>query len=212
MLDPDRLIDITLPIRPDMLLYPGDPAPTVRRLASIEAGDPLTLSELSLGCHVGTHVDAPAHFIAGGATVDALDRRCFCGPATVLDLTRRSLVAAEDVRRLDAPSGRHLLLKTDNAALLRQPFSPAYCTVSVPAAEALLALRPLSVGFDYYSLDPVSEVVFPAHAVLARGGVPVFVCLDLSQVQAGDYEFLAMPLPVAGVEALPVRAMLLPTG
>ncbi len=211
MFDPDRLIDITLPIRQDMLVYPGDPAPVVRRLSSIANGDSLTLSEVTLGCHVGTHVDAPAHFIAGAATVDQLDRRCFMGPATVLDLTGRTVVTEADVRGLTAHRERHLLLKTDNAAHLRSDrFPTAYCTVAPEAATALLAREPLSIGIDFYSLDPPSEDAFPAHLAVARQGRPVFVCLDLSGIAAGDYTFLAAALPVVGVEAMPVRAFLLP--
>ncbi len=211
MLDPDRLIDLTLPIRPDMLLYPGDPVPVIRTLASIEHGDPLTLSEITLGCHVGTHVDAPAHFVAGGATVDRLDRRHFIGPATVLDLTGRSVIMASDIHAAAPRRGRHLLLKTDNAALLRsERFVDTYCTVAPEAAEALLAKEPLSVGIDYYSFDPALDASLPAHTRLAMQGVPAFVCLDLASVAAGDYVFLAFPLPLAGVEALPVRAFLLP--
>lgn len=211
MFDPGRLIDITLPIRPGMPLYPGDPAPVVRQLASLDRGDKLTLSEVTLGCHIGTHVDAPAHFIAGGATVDALDRSCFAGPAVVLDLTGKSAITAADLHVQSVPRGRHVLLKTDNSALLRSgPFDPAYCTLSVAAAEALLALAPLSIGFDYYSLDPPSERDFPAHVAVARAGRPVFVCLDLSGVPAGAFTFLGFPLAVAGVEAMPVRAFLAP--
>ncbi|MBS0641840.1 MAG: cyclase family protein [Proteobacteria bacterium] len=211
MIDPVRWIDITLPIRPDMPLYPGDAAPCVRRLASLESGDPLTLSEITLGCHVGTHIDAPAHFVAGGATVDQLDRACFVGPAVVLDLTGRKVITASDVQRLTVPPRRHILLKTDNSALLhRGGFDPAYCTLSVAAAAALLALAPLSIGIDYYSLDPPAEADLPAHRAVALAGRPVFVCLDLSGVSAGSFTFIGLPLPVAGVEGMPVRAFLVP--
>ncbi|MBI2816373.1 MAG: cyclase family protein, partial [Acidobacteria bacterium] len=82
--DPRSAIDITIPMRAAMPLYPGDAPPLVRRVSCIADGSPLKASELVMGCHVGTHVDAPAHFINGGATIDQLSLRHFYGNAVVL--------------------------------------------------------------------------------------------------------------------------------
>lgn len=202
-------VDISILMHADMPLYPGDAPPQVRRLSSISNGSPLTSSELAMGCHVGTHVDAPAHFVNRGATIDQLDLRHFYGNAVVLEFPGLNRITAEDVRDLEIRSGWHILLKTRNSALLRQPhFDPQYCYVTPEAVRALLAFQPLSLGFDYYSLDPPSTTDFPAHIEVARSGIPVFVCLDLSDASPGEYLFTALPLRVTNVEGIPVRAVL----
>ena len=204
-------LDITVPMDAGLALYPGDTPPVLRRLSSIAQGAPLTASEITIGCHVGTHVDAPAHFIAGGPTVDQLPLGHFYGPAVVLEFSSRERITAEEISRAAIPPARHLLLKTRNSALLSQSrFHRDYCYLTPQAAEVLLARQPLSLGFDYYSLDPPGENAFPAHRLIARAGLPAFVCLNLQHVQPGAYTFVALPLPLAGLEAIPVRAVLFP--
>jgi len=202
-------IDISLPIKPDMLLYPGDRPPLLRRLSSLELGDLLTSSELSIGCHVGTHVDAPAHFCRGGATIDQLSIRHFVGPAIVVETPGTNRIEAADLIKSNIPSNHHVLLKTDNSLHLHtSEFRPQHCCLAPEAAQYVLSFDPLSIGFDYYSLDPPSECAFPAHTLVANHGVPVFVCLDLSEVRPGPYEFIAIPIPVVGAEGMPVRALI----
>jgi arylformamidase len=207
------LRDLTLPLGPNTPLYPGDPAPALERVSDLARGDALTASELRLNLHVGTHVDAPGHFLAGGALVADLPLERFCGPARVLDLRGRKRIEPADLAAQAPPRAQHLLLRTDNAPLLRGPFTPSYAHLSREAAEYLAGLEPLSVGIDYYSVDPPDAPEgFPAHLALARAGVPVFVCLDLGAVEPGAYRFTALPLPLCAAEASPVRAVLFPAG
>lgn len=202
-------IDLTLKVRRGMPLYPGDHAPRLRRLASLDAGDALTTSELTINCHVGTHADAPAHFLADGATIDRLARTHFFGEACVLDLRHLEHVTDAEMRSVEVPRHRHIILKTRNTPLLkRRTFTADYCHVRVEAMARILDRAPLSIGIDYYSLDPVSEDRFPAHRLVAEAGLPVFVCLDLRNVEAGNYAFSAFGLPLAGAEAVQVRAFL----
>ncbi|MBN1344414.1 MAG: cyclase family protein [Phycisphaerae bacterium] len=204
------VFDITLEVSGATLVYPGDAAPVIERVSDIREGDALTASRLSMGCHVGTHVDAPAHFLADGATVDELSLECFHGPAVVVDMRGKDVIGRSDVEAAGLPEGHHILLKTDNSLLLRQTtFSERYCTVSAEAAACLAARRPRAIGFDYYSLDPVETRTYAAHVALARAGIPVFVCLDLSEVPPGGYTFVGLPLRLRGVEAAPVRAVLM---
>jgi arylformamidase len=203
------VIDISLPIKPDMLLYPGDHPPQLRRLLSLELGDLLTASELLIGCHVGTHVDAPAHFCRGAVTVDQLNIRHFVGPAIVVEVPGTNRIGAADLVKSAIPSNHHVLIKTDNSMHLHtSEFRPQHCYLAPEAVHYVLSFDPLSIGFDYYSLDPPSESAFPAHTLVANRGLPVFVCLDLSTVCAGRYEFIATPIPLKGAEGMPVRALL----
>ena len=196
-----RIIDITIPIHAAMPLYPGDAPPSLRRLQSIAAGDRLTASELTFGVHIGTHVDAPAHFVEDGATLDRLPLEHFMGPAVMVPIGAIGSWAI--------PHQRHVLVKSSNSARLAQAaFDPAYESLSAAQTAVLLRSEPLSIGFDYYSLDPADSPDCPNHLAVARRGIPVFVCLNLAGVEPGDYVFTALPLPVAGLEGCPVRAVL----
>ncbi|MDA1312443.1 MAG: cyclase family protein [Acidobacteria bacterium] len=202
-------LDLTLSIDGQLIVYPGDPAPRVHRLSSIAKGAALTVSSLELGCHVGTHVDAPSHFLRDGASLDQLPLAHFHGPAQVVDMGERDAITAKDVQSLSVPAGAHILLKTKNSRFLKEaPFRDDYCYLTPEAAEILLSFTPLSIGIDYYSLDPPGGDSFPAHIAVAGRGLPVFVCLDLADVEPGEYSFSAFPLNIPGLEGSPVRALL----
>jgi arylformamidase len=208
--DPPVVHDVTLVLSAETLTYPGDPPASVRRVYDIGRGDPLTSSALSMGCHVGTHVDAPAHFLASGATVDQLPIESLYGPGVVVDLTGRDAIRPQDLAEQAIPHRHHILLKTDNSRLLRRgSFCESYCTLSPEAARALCELAPRSIGFDYYSLDPFHSTGFEAHRALAERGIAVFVCLDLEGLDGGTYTFVGLPLRLTGAEAAPARVLLI---
>jgi len=204
--------DLTLPLTEKTLRYPGDTSPIVKKETDIENGDALTASYFSMNCHIGTHVDAPAHFLGDGETLDELRLGRFHGLAVVYDYLDCAVIGPKDLQMVHSPERHHILLKTRNSALLQcETFSSTYCTVSPEAAELLCGHQPLSVGFDYYSLDPFqADGGFPAHTVFARAGIPVYVCLNLKDVPAGEYVFSGFPLRLVGAEASPVRAVLMP--
>src|SRR5215467_764861 len=79
-------IDVTVPIRPGMVHYPGDPGVDLRNVHHLDRGDPATVSQLSLGVHTGTHVDAPVHFFKGAAGVDEFSIDAMIGPARVIEI------------------------------------------------------------------------------------------------------------------------------
>ena len=79
-----KIIDISQEIRSDMTVYPGDPRFHSQVSASFKQGDMCEVSELTIGSHCGTHVDAPLHMIPGGATIESMPLECFIGPCRVL--------------------------------------------------------------------------------------------------------------------------------
>lgn len=199
--------DVSFVIHPGMLVYPGDPPPRIRGLASIAKGDPLTVSTLDLPAHAGTHVDAPAHFIAGGRSLSDYAADAFCGPAVVLDLASEPNVTAAALRASSIPPGRHVLLRTRNSIRPRSSsYARDHAFIEADAADLLLAAQPRSVGFDDYSVDAFADGALTAHRRLAAAGLLVYVHLDLSAVPAGDGTFFGLPLRLE-TEACPVRAV-----
>ncbi len=206
-----RIFDLTLTLSSATLRYPGDSLPTLRKESDIEVGDALTASHLSMNCHIGTHVDAPAHFLGDGETLDELRLERFHGSAVAYEFLDSDVISGKVIEGIDFPERQHLLFKTRNSDLLQlKTFSTSYSTMAPEVAEWLCARQPLSVGFDYYSLDPYEgKDGYPAHIVFARAGIPVYVCLNLKDVSPGEYMFSGFPLRLAGAEASPVRAVLM---
>src|SRR5216684_1149022 len=94
-----KLIDISVPIRDAMTVYRGNPPVRIRPTMTLQT-DHVNLSELCLGSHTGTHVDAPSHFIKGAKGIDRVDLERFIGPAWVADLRRvQSGISAADLDR-----------------------------------------------------------------------------------------------------------------
>lgn len=202
------IYDLTLPLGTKTVVYPGDSPPVIERISSLGSGDRLTSSHLSVGCHVGTHVDAPAHFLGEGSTIDRLPLQSFCGPAVVIDMRGKRIIREDDLRRCSIPQNHHVFLKTDSASLLASAhFSASYTYLEPAATSYLCQFNPCSVGIDYYSFDPYESEDFPSHTILARHNLPAFVCLSLGLVPAGTYSFAGLPLLLEDTEASPVRAI-----
>jgi arylformamidase len=206
---PPALYDLTLELDANVLLYPGDEAPNIRRTSSLDAGDSLTASTFEMNCHVGTHVDAPAHFLAAGAMLSDFSVDAFMGPAVVLDLRGRVEIDSEHLIALGPAPRHHVLLRTDNSDDLRRGhYNHDHAYLTAAAADYLASLQPLSIGFDYYSVDSSRAGTYAAHRIFAAHGLLVYVCLDLGKTPAGSYAFHGLPLRLSGVEAAPVRAIL----
>ena len=195
------MIDISVTIRAAMPTYPGDPGVAIELAKSMDRGDPANVSRLDLGAHTGTHVDAPRHFLPGGAGADELALELFVGPCVVADAGR--LDAPVDL----PPGTERVLLKTPNSALWdRDEFAPEFVRLDGGGARALVERGVRCVGIDYLSVgDP------EAHRALLGAGVGVIEGLDLRAVEPGAYFLACLPLKIAGCDGAPARALLWPT-
>src|SRR5882762_11173263 len=113
-----KFVDVSIPIRAAMTVYRGNPAVRIRPVKTL-CNDSVNVSELCLGTHTGTHVDAPSHFIKGAKGIDRVDVERFIGPAWVADLRRvRGGIGAADLDRARIPGGtRRILLRSSNSRL-----------------------------------------------------------------------------------------------
>jgi arylformamidase len=201
-------IDVSVPIRSGMVIWPGNPGVDVERTQSLERGDPCTLTRLSLGAHSGTHVDAPVHFIAGGSGVDRVPLGKLIGPAFVLDLGDVDHVRAEHLGRVDVPRGGRLLFKTGNSKRWKETgFFSRYAYLSLEAAEVLVKRGIGTVGIDYLSIGDAAHGG-ETHRVLLEANVCVIEGLDLSSIDEGWHDFACLPIRVEGSDGAPARAIL----
>ena len=204
-----RIIDVTWPLEPGTTMFPDDPPFRSTVEKHLTRGDAYTATTLRMGSHSGTHLDAPAHFVSSGATVDGILLARMIGPARVVDIPAAGAIGPDAISD-DLPVQTHLLFKTANRALpMTGPYRAPHAWFTVAAAERLASVNPASIGFDHYSLDAPDAPGFPVQVVLARAGIPVVVCLNLHDVLEGDYLYAALPLNIVGAEAAPVRAVLM---
>jgi arylformamidase len=200
------LIDISVPIRSDMIVWEGDSLRIERPLA-IAAGDVVNLTRLELSVHTGTHVDAPLHFVDGALPIDLLLPELFVGPAVVVDARSADHRIDEGlVARLVPPGTERVLFKTRSAALWDLPgFSEDYVCLDAGGAAALVGLGVLLAGIDYLTIGDEE-----AHRVLFRAGVVALEGLDLRAVEPGPYRLVCAPVLIAGSDGAPARAFLEP--
>jgi arylformamidase len=201
-----HIIDISVPVRPGMVTYPGDPEVVLERVRTIEGGAGYNLSRLSFGLHTGTHVDAPLHFVEGGADVESLSLEVLVGPVAVVDATAVDKgLSATAIAGLALPERcERVLFKTRNSELWRRDaFSEDFVSLTEDGALALVSRGVRLVGIDYVSIGDED-----AHRALLGSGVVALEGLDLGAVEPGEYLLVCAPLKLAGAEGAPARALL----
>lgn len=206
-----RTYDITLTITPQMTVWPGDPSVNIQRISSIASGDNSNVSQMTMSCHTGTHVDAPDHFLNNGKTVEGLSLDLLVGRAYVLHLPDVSMITASVLMQADIPPRtRRLLFKTRNSEYWTKgngEFHTDFVGLSVDAAELLVDRNVKLVGIDYLSIAPY-KMSAPVHTILLDAGIVVIEGLDLSKVSQGRYTLHCLPLKLAGADGAPTRCIL----
>jgi len=154
-----RVYDVTVPLATGLPVYPGDPPFEIEPAAALGSA-PFRLSRLSLTTHTGTHVDAPAHFLEGGATIDQLPLEILVGKARVVEIVARERIDRSDLEAQDLRDDLRVLLKTRmSGQLLRPGYQTDHLYLTKDAAQYLAQAGLKLVGFDYLSVDrpPSSE-------------------------------------------------------
>ena len=205
------IYDISLPISQQLPVWPGDPPVQVTQVQHLDRGDPMTLTRLQMGAHTGTHVDAPAHFVAGGRTVEALDLEILVGPALIIGVPGAGALSAKVLDRLDIPAGtRRILFRTTNSDLWARgetQFCRDFVGITSDGAQWLVDHDVRLVGIDYLSVSPYDDPI-PPHQILLRAGVIALEGLNLAAVAPGAYNLVCLPLRIHGAEGAPARAIL----
>lgn len=195
------IIDITRLLGPETPVYPGDPAVTLEVLSRARGGESYALSRLTLGTHAGTHVDAPAHFLPGGPTAEAIPLDACIGPATVFSVTG-SAGAIEPAELASLPGGcDRVLLRTGSPLLGSRALSETAARFLVGRGVRLVGIDTLSVA------EPAAPG--PVHRLLLEAGIVILEGLDLTAAPDGDALLVCLPLKLAGGDGAPARAVLL---
>ncbi|HET9914985.1 MAG TPA: cyclase family protein [Anaerolineales bacterium] len=207
------IYDISLTISPDLPIWPGDPRPELERFASMDQGALYNATRISTSVHVGTHVDAPRHFINDGRTIEQLPLDVLTGPCYVAQLPDGvEAITAEVLDRMELTFGmERILFGTRNSHLWARDaseFQTDFVAITEDGAEWLVERGVRLVGVDYLSVAPYSDPI-PPHMVFLKAEVIVVEGLNLSNVMRGFYDLYCLPIKIAGCDGAPARAILI---
>jgi arylformamidase len=201
-----KIYDITAPISAETAPYPGDPATEIVPHYRISAGDPCNVHRVTLSSHAGTHLDAPLHYLDGGLPVDRIPPERLLGEALVVEFHGIQRIGPQDLEPLEL-GDRILLLKT-RPGPPPQAFDPGHPYLTEPAAHLLVRRGVRLVGIDTPSVEHYGGDG-SVHRHLLGAGVVILEGADLSAVPPGSYDFVCLPLPLAGCDGSPARAILI---
>ena len=195
-----KIYDVTVAISESTPIYEGDPQVEIESVKRIARGDNANVSNLCLGAHTGTHVDAPNHFIDGTRRVEDLDLDKLVGRCRVIEID--SSVDAIEVSHLSGIEGaERVVFKTRNSAFWNEPekgFRSDFTYISPAAARLLAEAGAKLIGIDYLSVEKFGSTDFATHMTLLEKEIVILEGVDLREVPAGDYEIVCLPLKYAG--------------
>ncbi len=200
-----KIFDVSVDLYNGMPAFPGDPPIDIKRMLSMPE-DSFNVSLMCTGTHIGTHVDPPIHFVAGGYTVDRIPLDHLYGPAVVLGLPEVDAVSARDLQGVDSDI---ILLKTKNSALWGSgKFHEDYVYLDESAAQWLVEHKVKTVGIDYLSIGKF-EGGEAVHKIILGAGITVIEGLDFRKIEPGRYTLACLPLKIKDGDGAPARAFLI---
>jgi arylformamidase len=205
------IYDITVSIRSGMPVYEGDPGVEIKAWSALAQGNSSNVSFLHFGAHTGTHVDAPAHFIEGARKIDALSLEALIGPARVIHVPDEVVeIDPAFLLTCDLAGVERVLFHTRNSSFWDEGFRKDFTHLSPEAAETLVELGVKLVGTDYLSIEKFHSGHHRTHLALLSQNVIIVEGLNLTGIDAGDYELICLPLKIAdgAGDGAPARAVL----
>ena len=203
-----RIRDITQPLSSRTAAWPGDAPVSVSWALRHDRGDAVTVATLSTSVHAGTHADGFLHVVPDGETAAQMPLDAYIGRCIVVDVRGRDVVSAADVAGIDLRRVERVLIRTRervDETVFPEPFAHIEPGLAKVLADAGIRL----VGTDAPSVDPVDSKTLDAHHALVRGRVAILENLLLTDVPAGVYTLVALPLRLVEADSSPVRAVLL---
>ena len=175
-------------------------------------GDVMNVTAITMCSHFGTHIDAPRHYLADGTTVDEIKPEILIGPCKVVEYLYREHIPASFINELNLDGVSRLLIKTLNSRFLRNTEFREDFFALLPEAASILVEKGIKLlGMDGYSIGPFDPSLGqPVHQIFLSAGLDQVAIeeVDLLDVTPGDYELLAIPLRLSGLEAAPARVLL----
>lgn len=203
-----KIIDISVPIKEGMIVYKNreEKKPIFKPTKTFENAD-FYESRIDMDLHTGTHVDTPLHMVKDGLTMEQIPLDTWHGDAKVFDLSHlEDGISLKDIDFLDIAQGDIVLFKTRNS--FEDFFNVEFIYVKADAAAYLAQKGVKGVGIDALGIER-AQPNHESHLELFNAGAFILEGINLKEVTEGQYYLMALPLAFEGVEASPVRAILI---
>ena len=201
-------IDITLTMSKEYPAWPGLMPFSIGSHTNMEDGDAYNATHIQMNSHFGTHIDAPLHFLPDGGAIEALPLDYLLGPCRVFELDCPRAIGKKDLEGLDFGGVERVLFKTNNKRILHDNvFHEDFVGIDASGARFLAEKGVKVVGVDYYSVALWDEAV-EVHQILLKKNVVLLEGVDLTHVEEGLYQLIALPMKIKGAEAAPARIIL----
>jgi arylformamidase len=205
--DMRRIWDISPPVSSESPIFPGDTPYTQRWTATIGPGCPVNVSAITMSPHVGAHADAPLHYANDASAIGGAALAPYLGTCRVIHaIDRGRLIRPEHLAHAADRLPRRVLVRTYLEAPKR--WAQDFTAFSPDTIRWLASQGVRLVGLDTPSVDPADSKTLDSHRELLAHDLRVLENLVLDEVDAGDYELIALPLRLATADASPVRAIL----
>ena len=202
-----RLWDISPPISPDTPAFPGDTTYAQRWNAQIGPGCPVNVSAITMSPHLGAHADAPLHYGRDASAIGQWISSRSSDPAASFTPSIEALsIRPEHLSHAADGLPPRVLVRT--CVMAPTAWSPAFSAFAPETITWLARHGVRLVGIDSQSVDPADSKTLDSHQQLLAHDMRVLENLVLDEVEAGDYELIALPLKLIDADASPVRAIL----
>ncbi len=204
-----RIFDISRPLSPTLAVWPGDTPFSAQVISDISEGASVNLTTLTFSSHLGSHTDAPYHFVDNDLTIAELPLTPYLGPATVVTVQRESgPLTPADFPGLAWDKVERLLVHSAASAMPLDQFPTQFVYPSPELADFMAGQGIVLFGSDAPSMDDMNSETLPGHHALRRNNIAILEGLLLTGVPDGTYELIALPLKITGGDGSPVRAIL----
>ncbi|MHB1908555.1 MAG: cyclase family protein [Nitrososphaerales archaeon] len=213
----EKAVDLSHELTNGMPIYPGDPAPSFERTATIEKNG-VNLTRLVLGSHTGTHTDAPIHFVSGAMPLDKIPVKSFIGEALVVDLSKKPIgsgIVSDDLKLVDSQIRKDdiVLLYTGCSKYWGDPkmnSNYTFCTGEV--ADYLVSKKVRGVGIDFLSIEKFKAEEPIVHKTLLKNGIYIIESLskDLAQFCGTRILLISLPIKLENGDGAPSRTIAVP--
>jgi arylformamidase len=202
-----RIYDITPPITPKLGVWPGDTAAAREVLLEISRGATVTLSTLHATVHLGAHADAPNHYSESGPAIESRSLEYYLGPCQLVRVNAARGARVGPQQLATAIRAPRVLIDTGSFPD-PENWNDDFAALDPALVDDLHGQGVRLIGLDSPSVDLMDSKDLPAHKRVLANDMAILEGLALRQVPVGEYELIALPLPLVGFDASPVRAIL----
>jgi len=209
------LIDLSWPLYPGISKIPQAPDVEFRPVQELAKGDTSNITQITMASHIGTHIDAPYHFIPGARTIDQIPLEQFTGPAVTISVQRGAseAITLDDVRRSEIQAGDIVFLHTGWSAKFGSPAYDRHPYLSVDVANYFVDKRVKMVGVDCVNVempitDRPADYTRPIHHTLLGNDVLIIENLtNLEQIAGKRARVFAFPIKYQGGDGAQARVV-----